>query len=444
MGSRELKHNAHLSWLRSTLGILGKLRSRAERNACFRPLLECLEHRTLLSASATGGALPALVQPTFVLAHSAGIVKGTTPQTSGGFTPQQIRHAYGFDQISFNNGTIPGDGRGETIAIVDAYNQPNLVSDLATFDQTFGLPAANLQIINQTGGAALPTGDSGWGLEISLDVEWAHAIAPGANILLVEANSNSGTDLLTAVDTARNTPGVAAVSMSWGSEEFSGQSSYDTHFQTPSGHPGVTFVASSGDEGAGPSWPAASPYVLAVGGTSLTLSSSNNWQSEVAWSGSGGGISEEVPQPTYQAGLVSQSTTSRTSPDVAFAADPNAGFAVCDSAYYRSAGPWIEVGGTSAGAPQWSALLAIAHNLPHIQRRFSRHYERQQRLQCGAGIRPGHGSREPCRQPAGSGFDEQRPGPGPGEVDRTESPVGWQRRHLCESRIDSHDRADGG
>ena len=323
---------------------------------------------------------PSVVQPNYVIAqNSLGTLNsGPTPQASGGFTPAQIRQAYGFNQITFENGTIQGDGTGQTIAIVDAYDQPNIASDLAAFDAEFGLPAPpSFQEINQTGGTTLPAANATWGLEISLDVEWAHAIAPGANILLVEANSYSNTDMLTAVDTAANAPGVVAVSMSWGANEFSGESGLDSNFVTPAGHQGITFVAASGDSGAGGqgtgvSWVAAAPSVLSVGGTSLTPDSNNNWSSETGWSDGGGGVSTQISQPWYQVGFVPsnnivdspgvggipQSITDRASPDVAYDADPATGVAVYDTQYGQ--GPWIEVGGTSAGAPQWAALVAIA------------------------------------------------------------------------------------
>jgi hypothetical protein len=290
------------------------------------------------------------------------------------FNPTQIRHAYGFDQISFINGqgqSVAGDGTGQTIAIVDAFNQPNIVTDLQKFDQTFGLAAPpSLQVVNQTGGSTLPANDVGWGEEISLDVEWAHAIAPQAKILLVEANSSSGDDLLTAVDYARNASGVVAVSMSWGGGEFSNESSYDFHFTTPSGHIGVTFLASSGDSGSPASWPAISPNILAVGGTSLTLDSNNNISKETGWSGSGGGISPYEAQPSYQVGVVTQSSKFRTNPDVSYNADPNTGVYVYDS---YGAGGWLQIGGTSAGSPQWAGLIAIAdqgrtlNGLPTLQ-----------------------------------------------------------------------------
>ena len=155
--------------------------------------------------------------------------------------------------------------------------------------------------------------------------------------------------------------GVVAVSMSFGGGEFSGETSYDSStFTTPAGHTGVTFVASSGDDGAPTSYPAASPNVLSVGGTTLTLNSSNNILGESGWSGSGGGISALEPQPTYQNGVVTQSSTARTNPDVAYDADPNTGFPVYDSYNYGTTTPWEQYGGTSDAAPQWAALIAIA------------------------------------------------------------------------------------
>jgi len=183
-------------------------------------------------------------------------------------------------------------------------------------------------------------------------------VAPGANIVLVEARSDSLSDLLSAVDVARNLPSVSVISMSWGGDEFPGETSYDGVFTTPAGHQGITFVAAAGDQSAGAIWPAASPNVLSVGGTSLTLSS-GNYLSETAWSGSGGGQSKYESEPAFQAAV--QSSGARTVPDVAYDADPNTGFAVYDSlpASRRSPGGWLVVGGTSAGAPQWAALTAI-------------------------------------------------------------------------------------
>ena len=260
--------------------------------------------------------------------------------------PAQLQTAYGFSSISFNG--TPGTGAGQTIAIVDAYDDPNIQTDLSTFDSQFGLPDPTFTKVDQFGGTNYPPSDSsgGWELEESLDVEWAHAMAPGASILLVEANSASSTDLLTAVQYAAANANV--VSMSWDGGESSDESMYDTQYFDQSG---VAFVASSGDSGAPASWPSASPNVLSVGGTSLTLAlGSNAWQREVGWSDSGGGPSAYESQPSYQKGVVTQTSTARATPDVAYDADPSTGVAVSDTVPYGGTNyGWLQVGGTSAG-----------------------------------------------------------------------------------------------
>ena len=274
---------------------------------------------------------------------------------SGAYTPVQIEQAYGFNEITSQG--FDGNGSGETIAIVDAYNDPKIQSDLNTFDTQFGLPATSVAVYNETGGTSYPASDptGDWELEESLDVEWAHAMAPAASIMLVEADSAGDDDLLAAVTYAAAHANV--VSMSWGGSEFSGETEDDSDFDQA----GVAFVASSGDDGAPISWPAASPNVLSVGGTALTLDANNNWSSEVGWSGSGGGPSAYEPQPSYQKGVVTQTSTARAVPDVAYDASVSTGVAVYDSVKYEGTSyGWIQVGGTSAGAPQWSALLAIA------------------------------------------------------------------------------------
>jgi subtilase family serine protease len=261
-----------------------------------------------------------------------------------GFAPIQIRHAYGFDQLT-------ATGAGQTIAIVDAYGSPTIQKDLNTFCTQFHLPLTTVQIAYPTGKPSQANG--GWALETSLDVEWAHAIAPGATILLVVAKTATYGNLLTAVDYAAGH--ARQVSMSWGSSEFSSETSYDYHFNQP----GVTFTASSGDNGAGVEWPAASPYVTSVGGTTIYLDSQNNLIGESGWSGSGGGISSYEVEPSYQS--VWQSTALRTVPDVSYDADPSSGVAVYDSTSYSGYTGWWEVGGTSAGAPQWAALVALTN-----------------------------------------------------------------------------------
>src|SRR5207302_5322387 len=156
----------------------------------------------------------------------------------------------------------------------------------------------------------------GWAGEIALDVEYAHAMAPGAAILLVEASDASTSNLLAAVTYAAQQPGVVAVSMSWGSNEYSSETVDDRTFLTPNGHAGVTFLAASGDSGGVSSYPPASPNVVAVGGTSLQLDGAGNYLSESGWSGSGGALSRFESQPAYQVGVVTQSTTRRAMPDL--------------------------------------------------------------------------------------------------------------------------------
>jgi hypothetical protein len=279
---------------------------------------------------------------------------------SSGLTPAQLTSAYGLNAVTFtlsSGATVKGDGSGETIALIEAYHDPSLPSDLKTFDQTYGLPNPKLTVIDQAGTQT----NSGWETEESLDVEWAHAIAPGANILVVEAKSQSLQDLLNAVNTARNTAGVVVVSMSWGFPEVPNETSYDAYFTTPAGHEGVTFVAASGDSGV-VEYPSASPNVLAVGGTTLTLTSSGSYGSETAWYDSGGGYSQYEPEPSYQ--LSVQTTGQRSTPDVAFDANPDTGVNVYGPSASTfgsgSSSSWQVVGGTSVGAPAWAAIIAIA------------------------------------------------------------------------------------
>lgn len=318
-------------------------------------LLEELESRCLLS----------LTVPVAIHASQPGIYNPTVT----GFTPSQIRKAYQFDQIPFVNADYNHlAGQGQTIAIVDVFDHPNIASDLHVFDTTPGIdlpdPPSFLKV-NQKGSTTgpFPKVDWQWAGEIALDVEWAHAIAPAANIVLVEASSTRLADLITAIDTARTWPGVTTVSMSWGYSEFSTEKNYDSHLTTPKNHPGVTFVAATLDNGAfyGSYWPATSPNVLAVGGTTLTLDSNNSWTNETGWRWGGGGISKYETRPDYQSGVVSSSYTKKANPDVSYDADPNTGFAVYDTVPYNGQTGWFDAGGTSAGTPQWAALVAIAN-----------------------------------------------------------------------------------
>jgi len=275
-------------------------------------------------------------------AHGA---SGAAPRVTAGptgYSPAQIRHAYGFDKITAN-------GAGQTIAIIDAYGSASLANDLKVFSTTFGLPQATLAVYYPQG---KPSANSGWALETTLDAQWAHAVAPGARIVVVVAKTASISNLLGAVDYAVKTLGVKQVSMSWGAPEFSSETNYDTHFNKA----GVSFFASSGDSGAGVIWPSASPYVVAVGGTTLQLDSSGIALTETGWSGSGGGLSAYYKQPVWQANFTG--SANRSVPDVSYDADPATGFPVYISNYNSTTG-WIQVGGTSAGAPQWAAQQAL-------------------------------------------------------------------------------------
>ncbi len=262
-----------------------------------------------------------------------------------GLSPTQIRQAY----------NLPASGGFGTIAIVDAYDCPTVGSDLVTFSQQFGLPTANFEKHKMAQNIAV---DAGWALEISLDVQWAHAIAPNAKILLVEAQTSSLGDLLDAISYAANRADVVAVSMSWGGSEFLGQSFFNSYFT--SNH-GVVFFASSGDEGAGVIWPSTSSNVVAVGGTTLALNADGSVASETGWVGSGGGISAYETEPQYQITYnVPGVNGKRAVPDVSYDADPASGFPVYDTTAFNGQTGWFQVGGTSAASPQWAAIHSLS------------------------------------------------------------------------------------
>jgi subtilase family serine protease len=269
-----------------------------------------------------------------------------------GLKPDDVKAAY----------NLPSNAGKGTIAIVAAYGNPQLEQDLDVFNKQFNLPACTVKNgclqEHRIGGKAAQNKD--WALETALDVEWAHAIAPKAKILVVAAGTPSAATLLKAIDYARSQPGVAAVSMSWGGSEFPEETTLDDHFTSNSG---IVFFAASGDSGAGTSWPAASPNVVGVGGTSLTIQN-GQVRSESAWAGSGGGLSAYEAQPVYQADYnMPRAKGMRATPDVAYNADPRSGFAVYHSSGRASgvskSGGWYMLGGTSAGAPQWAAIQAL-------------------------------------------------------------------------------------
>lgn len=278
------------------------------------------------------------------------IKSGVSTLVPSGLSPSQILNAYGISAIAHQ-------GEGQTIAIVDAYDNPNIESDLAVFSTQYGLPTCTSAngCFTKVFSRGKPPADAGWSGEIALDVEWVHAIAPSAKIILVEAFSDSFPDMIYAVRTAVHM-GATVVSMSWGGSEFANQDMYNKYFNVW----GVTFTASSGDSGNGTIFPSTSPYVVSVGGTTLSTNGSGNYLGETAWDGSGGGLSRIENQPTYQQSfpIPNNPLGKRGVPDISFNADPNTGFSVYDSMN----GGWLVVGGTSAGAPAWAALFAIVNS----------------------------------------------------------------------------------
>ena len=285
-----------------------------------------------------------------VVTNSAGkpMVTNPSPPPSA-YGPAQFHAAYNVPT------TAPS---AQTIAIVDAYDDPNIEADLATFSSNFGLPqctTANgcFKKVNQVGGTSYPAADAGWSLEISLDVEIAHAMCQNCKILLVEA-STASLGNLGAAENEAVALGANAISNSWTSSEFSSESSFESYFN----HPGVAITASSGDNGYGPQYPAASRYVTAVGGTTLNSNPNGTW-SETAWSGSGSGCSRYITKPSWQ---TDTGCPRRTVADVSADADPNTGAAVYDSVAYQGSTGWFQVGGTSLSSPLIAATYALSGN----------------------------------------------------------------------------------
>jgi subtilase family serine protease len=336
----------------------------------------------MLSAENTLAAIPADLSG--IILPADGTIPGSA--SPSGYTPTQIKDAYGINDINFNtasSGVVAGTGAGQTIAIVDATDNPNFVdtgsanfstSDLAMFDSAMGLPnppsftKVNYEGTTDFSGAGYQQSGFGWANEIALDVEWTHAIAPMANIVLVECPLNSAGNatavslLQGGVNYARTIPGVSVVTMSFALPEFIGETINDQYLTTPSGHNGVTFVAATGDNGDPGGYPAFSPDVVAVGATSLSLSNNDTgdtYAGEVVHNTSGGGISQYELKPSFQDGIT-LSSTNRTIPDVSFDGDENTGVPVYNSYDGGSATPWYKEGGTSFSTPSWGALVAIA------------------------------------------------------------------------------------
>jgi subtilase family serine protease len=272
---------------------------------------------------------------------------GKPDATAGpsGYGPADLRSAYGLPA---------GGGAGQTIGIVDAYDLPTAQSDLNVYRSAYGLGATTIRKVNQTGGTTPPRANAGWGQEIALDLDMASAICPGCSILLVEANSASFTDLGAAEQTAKRL-GATVISNSFGGPEFSQEatSPYRDWFNT-----GVPTTVSSGDDGYGTQFPAASPYVTAVGGTTLKKSSSSF--AETAWSGAGSGCSAYVAKPSWQ--TASTGCANRAVADVSAVADPATGVSVYDTTKYQGRGGWMVFGGTSVAAPVVAGVYALAGN----------------------------------------------------------------------------------
>jgi subtilase family serine protease len=267
-----------------------------------------------------------------------------------GLFPAQLQDAYKLPSATA--------GAGQTIAIVDAYDDGNAEADLAVYRSNFGLPACTtangcFRKVDQNGGTSYPRGDAGWAEEISLDLDMASAICPNCKILLVEASSNSFANLSAAVDRAA-LMGATVISNSYGGSEYSSEVNDQSHYN----HPGIAITVSSGDNGYGVEFPAASQYVTAVGGTSLTKTTSNSrgW-SETVWSGAGSGCSKYISKPSWQ----TDSCAKRTVADVSAIADPNTGVAVYDT-YRLHPGGWLQFGGTSVAAPIIASVYALAGN----------------------------------------------------------------------------------
>ncbi len=287
-----------------------------------------------------------------VRAHTNHLIKvgpqfvGTSP---AGETPASIRTVY----------NLPSTGGTNVIAIVDAFDYATAENDLGVFSNTFGLPPCTkangcFQVVYASG--RKPRSNCGWAQEAALDIEWAHAMAPYAKIILVEAASSSFADLFKAVDVARKLTGVTQVSMSWGGSEFSSEAGDDSHMlQT-----GVVFFASSGDTGGATIYPGVSPNVVSAGGTTIHRDASGNFTGETGWSGSGGGPSKYEARPSYQDGIKAIVGSARGVPDFSFDADPNSGVSVYDSTPCQGLSGWLVFGGTSVSAPSLAGVVNLA------------------------------------------------------------------------------------
>jgi kumamolisin len=260
--------------------------------------------------------------------------------------------------------TQTATGGSGAIAIVDAFDDPKAASDLAIFSAIFGLPPADLTVVFASGTRPPLDPSGGWELEESLDIEYAHAMAPNARLFLVEAASNKGNDIFQAIAVASNlvaTNGGGQVTMSFSFGEFPQETQLDGFFTTP----GVVYLASAGD-GAGAEWPATSPNVVAAGGTTISRNSSTgNFLLENVWQDTGGGPSLFEPRPHFQDRIAFIVGAARGTPDLSFDANPTSGVWVVDTNLFEGQpGGFFIVGGTSLSSP---ALAGIINNAGKFQ-----------------------------------------------------------------------------
>jgi len=306
-----------------------------------------------------------VLQPASAVVPFSGITPLVGPPFAGYFyeTPASIGCLYRLTKFvkGCNPNTVtanPAGGFG-AIAIVDAYDYPTAATDLAAFSAQFGLPAANFSVVYASGVKPPRDPTGGWELEAALDIEWAHAMAPNAKIILVEAKSNSNADLYAAEAKAAalvNAAGGGEVTNSWGEAEYSGETSDDSRFVES----GVVFFASAGDT-QGPSYPSSSPNVISAGGTTISRNPiTGAFQAELAWNSAGGGPSVMEPRPSYQNGIQSIVGSRRGTPDLSFDSDPNTGVWILDGTPYNGGGgpgSWYILGGTSVASPALAGIV---------------------------------------------------------------------------------------
>lgn len=308
------------------------------------------------TAQAGFAACKALVRTDLVAARP--LAAGTTPS---GYGPAALQSAYKLPSATA--------GSGRTVAIVDAYDDPTAEADLGVYRGKYGLHACTtangcFRKIGQNGGTSYPAADSGWAQEISLDLDMVSAICPNCHILLVEAKTASFADLGAAVNRAAATPGVVAISNSYGGSDAS-----DATYGSSYHHPGIAVTASSGDNGYGASYPASSHYVTAVGGTTLSRASTSRGWTETAWNRAGSGCS------AYNTALSAAASfgtgcTRRAEADVSAVADPATGVAVYDSTPSQGRSGWLVFGGTSVSSPVIASVYALAGNTASIDNTY--------------------------------------------------------------------------